>query len=186
MPKPNHRDKLIQSGLAVFHEHGFHASGVQNIVDHAGIPKGSFYNHFKSKDELGLEILDYYWELYADARAGLSDSGIPVLERIERHLGSFGQSEFGCLIGNFSGEMANSEIFRSHLSSFYKKWTSDLATCLKEGQEDGTVRDDDTATNMAEFVISGLEGAILKAKVDRDPGAIKRLCKSILKFLKRQ
>lgn len=185
MPKPNHRDKLIQAGFTLFHERGFHASGVQNIVDHAGVPKGSFYNHFQSKDDLGLEILNYYWEMYADSRAGLSDREVPALERINRHLGAFRQSEFGCLIGNFSGELAGSDAFRSRLLSLYEKWISDLAACIRAGQEDGTIRDDSTSEHLAEFVISGLEGAILKAKVDRDFDGLERFRETALQFLKR-
>jgi len=46
--------------LAVFHEFGYHASGVQAVVDHAGVPKGSFYNHFKSKEALFSEAVSSF------------------------------------------------------------------------------------------------------------------------------
>lgn len=185
MPKPSHRDKLIESGLAVFHEHGFHATGVQSIVDHAGVPKGSFYNHFKSKDDLGLEILHHYWKLYASTREDLKDGQISVLKRIDRHLAAFGESPFGCLIGNFSSEMANSDAYRQALGDLYAQWISDLSACIKEGQTDGTIQCDDTADNLAEFVITALEGAILKKKVSQDPSELNRLRRSISMYLQR-
>ena len=89
MPRPSHKDTIVQSALAVFHEFGYHASGVQVIVDHAGVPKGSFYNHFKSKDELGLEVLGAYWRQYEAARSALHDSAQSPLERIDAHLAGF-------------------------------------------------------------------------------------------------
>lgn len=168
----------------MFREHGFHASGVQSIVDHAGIPKGSFYNHFKSKDALGLEVLNHYWDQYAEAHVGLKDKELPALERIDRHLAAFRHDEFGCLIGNFSGELANTDAFRARLSGFYEQWISDLAACINEGQQDGTVRKDETDKHLAEFVIVSLQGAVLKNKVDRDPAILERTRKSILRYLK--
>lgn len=184
MPKPSHRDTLIQSGLAVFHEHGFHATGVQSIVDHAGVPKGSFYNHFKSKDELGVEILNYYWNVYSDARDALRDPGTPALERIDRHLSAFGDSPFGCLVGNFSIEMFNVESFRSTLEMLYSSWITDIAYCIEEGQRRGNIRADDTAENLAEFVVTSLQGTILKTKIDRDSESLTRLRNSMTRYLK--
>lgn len=183
MPKPNHRDKILSAGLAVFHERGFHGSGIQDVVDHAGVPKGSFYNHFKSKDALGLEVLECYWQSNAEARRELRDPEIPALTRIDRHLAAAGYDENGCLIGNFSGELASSEAFRPSLSKLYRTWVSDVAACILDGQRNGTIRNDDTAENFAEFVIEGLEGAKLKAKVDRDPGVVERYRKSICLLL---
>lgn len=183
MPKPNNREKILSAGLAVFHKQGFHATGVQDVVDHAGVPKGSFYNHFKSKDALGLEVLESYWKAGGGARTELQTAGIAPLERIDRHLAAAGYDENGCLIGNFSSELTGSDEFRSRLSELYKVWVSEVAACIREGQEDGTLRRDDRAENLAEFIIEGLEGAKLKAKVERDPAVLKRYRNSIRLFL---
>ncbi|WP_299959526.1 TetR/AcrR family transcriptional regulator [uncultured Roseobacter sp.] len=183
MPKPSHKDKLIQSALSEFHEFGFHATGVQSIVDRAGVPKGSFYNHFKSKDALGLEILDVYWSANQTARDTLTDCNRPALERIDTHLAAFSGSEFGCLVGNFSNEMANSEVFRDKLNSFYDTWLSGLSTCIKDGQSDGTIRKDDSPERLAEFIIGALEGAILVRKIDHKDTSLTGFRTSIQKFL---
>jgi len=185
MPKPNHRDKILSSGLAVFHQQGFHGSGIQDIVNHAGVPKGSFYNHFESKDALGLEILNTYWEYGAKARKELENTDIPVLGRIQRYLDATVYDERGCLVGNFSGELSNSETFRSRLSELFDIWKNDLASVIHTGQQDGTIRSNDSAANMAEFFIIGLQGAMLKAKVDRDPDVLERFRNSIQLFLQK-
>jgi len=179
MPKPNHHDKILSAGLAVFHETGFHGSGIQDIVDCAGVPKGSFYNHFKSKDALALEILEHYWELGGEARKELSASKYPVMTRIDRYLKAIVYDEKGCLIGNFSSELANSETFRPLLSKQFKEWRSELATCIKEGQEDGSIQNNESAANLAEFIITSLQGAIMKSRVDHDPKVRNRHRKSV-------
>lgn len=181
--KQNHYEKILSAGLTVFHEQGFHASGTQEVVDLAGVSKGSFYNHFKSKDALGLAVLDFYWQNNADTLALLHGPKVPALKRIDRYLAAVGYDENGCLIGNFSIELANSDFFRPHISKLMKTWVEEIAACISDGQNDGTIRKDDSAVNLAEYVVVSLEGAIMKAKINRDPSVLKRLRKSIQLFL---
>src|SRR3984957_17325625 len=60
MPKLSNRDKLLTEGLRVVHERGFSGASVRDIVQAAGVPQGSFTNHFASKEAFGLEILELY------------------------------------------------------------------------------------------------------------------------------
>jgi AcrR family transcriptional regulator len=60
MARPNVRQKIVDAGLKILIERGFNGSGVQDITDAAGVPKGSFYNHFESKEALGAEVLKRY------------------------------------------------------------------------------------------------------------------------------
>jgi len=184
MSKPNHHDKILTTALAVFHERGFHSSGTQDVVNLAGVSKGSFYNHFKSKDALGLAALDLYWENNEASRRILRDSKVPALKRIDNHLEVIGYNEAGCLIGKFGSELADTEIFRQRISELLKLWLTDVATCISEGQQDGTIRNDDSAENLAEFFVSSLEGSIIKARVDRDPDVLTRFRNSMALFLK--
>ena len=105
MPKPNHKETLLEAGLTAFHRHGYHATGVQEVVSLAGVPKGSFYNHFESKDALGLAALARYWEERAESRALLRDTSVLGLNRLDGHFAALGYSEDGCLIGNFTAEL---------------------------------------------------------------------------------
>src|ERR1700756_1105431 len=111
MPRPSVKEEIVQAAVKMLHERGFNATGVQDITDAAGVPKGSFYNHFKSKEALALEVLDQY-------RAGnhfdlLSEDGPAPIARLQAHFEFLAERlegwKFtrGCLLGNFAAETAD-------------------------------------------------------------------------------
>jgi TetR/AcrR family transcriptional regulator, transcriptional repressor for nem operon len=174
------RDHLIATGLRVLHTHGFHATGVQDIADAAKVPKGSFYTHFDSKERFGAEVLGRYWEGRADqALAILSDEQRSPMERLKAYFasktdrpGPFGR---GCLIGNFTAEMAGeSRLVRDRLAAVFAAWTQMLAGCIREAQAAGELRAGLDPDATAAFLIDAYEGAILRTKVDRDATALRR------------
>ena len=67
MARPDVRERLLDAGVEIFHRCGFNGCGVQEITEAAGVPKGSFYNHFVSKEALGAAVLDRYWQQRAGA-----------------------------------------------------------------------------------------------------------------------
>jgi TetR/AcrR family transcriptional repressor of nem operon len=89
---------------------------MEEILSSAGVPKGFFYSHFESKDGVSLAALARYWEDRAKARALLPDASIPALEQLHRYFAVLGYSEDGCLIGNFTSELAQFDAFREGLS----------------------------------------------------------------------
>jgi TetR/AcrR family transcriptional repressor of nem operon len=167
MPKPNHKQRLLKAGLTAFHRRGYHATGVQEIVSSAGVPKGSFYNHFESKDALALAALESYCEERAEARTLLHNTKIPGLERLDRYLAALGYSANGCLIGNFTAELAQLDAFRDMLSRRWREWREALSQCLSDGQRDGSIRSDVAVEELARTVLALWEGAVLSGKVER-------------------
>jgi TetR/AcrR family transcriptional repressor of nem operon len=174
------RDHLLSTGLKVLHARGFHASGVQDITDAAEVPKGSFYTHFDSKERFGAEVLGRYWEGRADrAIAILSDESQTPLARLKAYFQGkthvAGPFDKGCMIGNFSAELAgDSRLVRDRLSAVFAAWTQLLAGCIREGQAAGELRPNLEADTVAAFLIDAFEGAVLRTKVDRDATALLR------------
>ena len=76
MPKPNVREQLMEAGLRTLHSQGFNGCAVQDITQAAGVPKGSFYNHFESKEALALAALEMFWVNGTARRALLADASI--------------------------------------------------------------------------------------------------------------
>src|SRR6201992_977666 len=108
MPKPSHREKLLEAGFEVVLERGYCGASVRDIVEAAGAPQGSFTNHFASKDAFCLELLDRYFAMVQEnIRLTLRNDEAPPLARLEewldvqvRFLERAGMRN-GCLIGNF-------------------------------------------------------------------------------------
>lgn len=180
MPKPNVRDKLLVAGLETMHRLGFNGCSVQDIVQAAGVPKGSFYNHFESKEALGAELLDLYWQKTANTSLRiLSNEALSPLERLRRYFDALAANlaslsyEQGCLLGNFGAELSDqSRLVRDRLSALLAGWTRAVECCIHDAQLAGEVRTDLDAAILAAFLISAWEGTVLRTKVDRDERAI--------------
>src|SRR6202161_2131370 len=132
MPRQNTREQIVKAGLKCLLERGYNGVGVQDITATAGVPKGSFYNHFDSKEALGAEIVERYG---ADTtrRQVLLDKSLPALARLRGHFERLNEVfvkakfERGCLLGNFSAELSNqSAVIRRELAALYQRWSRDI------------------------------------------------------------
>jgi TetR/AcrR family transcriptional repressor of nem operon len=183
MARRGTREQIVQAGLKCLVERGFNAVGVQDITLSAGVPKGSFYNHFESKEALGAEIVERYG---ADARRReiLTDKSVPPLARVRRHYerlnAIFVDADFqrGCILGNFSAELSNqSELIRDSLRKLYARWTKDVEAAIAEAQERGAVSNAAKAADIAAFLLDAYEGALLRARVERSAVPFERFMK---------
>jgi TetR/AcrR family transcriptional repressor of nem operon len=181
MAKPNVREKLLEAGAQILFAQGFNATGVQEIADAAGAPKGSFYNHFESKDAFAVEVIDRHWQqnkvigILSDVSLG--DAQLRLRLYFETLIEARRKANFnkGCLIGNFATELADqSKPMRDRLSSVLAGWSRFLAICIREGQEAGLMNADIPAEAIANFLVNAWEGAVMRAKVDRDDSAMRQ------------
>ncbi len=180
MARPNVREKIVDAGLKVLIEKGFNGCGVQDITEAAGVPKGSFYNHFKSKEALGSEVVDRYGR-NNPRRAGLADKSAPALQRLRAHFArlneAYTSTRFGrgCLLGNFSAELADqSELIRERLADLYLSWSTDIASVIAEAQADGSIATKTPAADLAAFLLDAYEGALLRTRVEKSGQAFDR------------
>lgn len=178
MARANVREKIVQAGLEQFHRVGFNGSSVEDITDLAEVPKGSFYNHFKSKEELAVEVIGRYIE--QGPHAMLDDTAAPPLKRLRAYFSALGQ-EFvgsgykrGCLLGNFSSELADhSGAVRRRLETAFDNWLKRIANVIREAQRAGEVDSKLKPEQLAGALLSAWEGALLRARVAADPAPVK-------------
>ena len=183
MSRPNTREDIVQAGLKCLAEKGFNAVGVQDITDTAGVPKGSFYNHFESKEALGAEIVARYGANQT-RREVLTDPAVRPLQRLRRHFDRistlYADSKFtrNCILGGFSAELANqSETIRESLRKLYGQWTKDLEATIAEAQAKGEIANKTKASDLAAFLLDSYEGALLRARVERNRKPFDRFMK---------
>ena len=172
MPKPSTRERIVSAAVDRFHALGYSACGVQEIVDAAGVPKGSFYNYFKAKELLAVEVLGTYWEgVRIDM---LADKSAAPLERIRGHFehiaslyAGFGY-ERGCLIGKFVQELSETTPrIRQDVVGEVIRWIGLLASTIREGQADGSIARELDADKIARFLINSWGGAAAGMKIVR-------------------
>ncbi len=182
MARASLRDSILDAGLKVMSRKGYAGAGVRDIVAEAPAPQGSFTNQFRSKEEFAREVLDLYFtrlkRLVAEA---LDDSGLSPRERLRRYLDIITRrlagDEFsrGCLIGDFSLEaVAESETLRARLAEIFAEWRAPFAACIAEGQAMGEIDGAFAPEELAEFLLSSWEGAILRMKVERNGEPLER------------
>lgn len=176
-PKPNPatRDNLLRAGMDMLHGSGYSATGIKEIVDAANVPKGSFYNHFESKEVFGREIVDHYFLTNLPAlQAHFTDQSVPPLERLrsyfEDRIRSFEAGGYvrGCLMGNLSLEVADhSEVIRDQLAEHFQTWSALIEQCVLSAQELGMMSGRLPAVLLAQFLLNSWEGALLRMRVER-------------------
>ncbi len=169
MPKPSNREIILTEGLRVVLERGFCGASVRDVVHAAGVPQGSFTNHFASKEAFGLEILDLYFAQVRDGiRETLRNDALPPLDRlrawVDLQIRFLKKAEMrnGCLIGNFS---------------IFDEIQESVAHCLRAAVEARELRRATNCDELASFLYSSLQGAILQAKAERSAIPLERFKK---------
>jgi TetR/AcrR family transcriptional repressor of nem operon len=181
-PRPETRENLLRTGVRLLHGTGFAATGIKEIVDAAQVPKGSFYNHFPSKEAFGAEAVDFYFGRgLPGLRELLTDPSVPPLERLRAYFTSrtqrFQESGHvrGCMLGNFSLEVADqSDVIRARLSAHFQTWASLFEHCIAQAQAAGVIRNPLPADLLAGFLLDSWEGALLRMRAEKSTAPLER------------
>ncbi|MEW6261727.1 MAG: TetR family transcriptional regulator C-terminal domain-containing protein [Thermodesulfobacteriota bacterium] len=189
--KENTKQKILEAGAEIIHLKGFNHTGLHEILKAAGVPKGSFYNYFQSKDDFGLQVLDYFSTYFNElARTFLEDRSVSPLQRIKNLLESFiryFQSKDctrGCPVGNLAQEMGDlSPEFREKLEARLEAMIGVYAAVFKEAREAGEVAPDLEVEAAARFLVSSWHGALLHMKVLKTTEPLENHLKFIFSFL---
>lgn len=167
------RAELIRSGLEQLTESSFANSGIDAILKKVGVPKGSFYHYFSSKEAFGLAVLDSYANYFANKLDRyLLDESQPPLQRLENFVDNaksgIARFEFkrGCLVGNLGQEADQlPESFRPRLIDIFLSWQQRVETCLQAAQSQGELSADADCALLAECFWVGWEGAVSRARL---------------------
>src|SRR5450432_2150675 len=182
MPKTSNRDRILEEGLRLVHQRGFANASVRDIVQAAGVPQGSFTNHFASKEAFGLEVVDLYFARARETmRETLLNDALPPLQRLGAYIDR-GKERLnrdsmrnGCLFGNFTAEASDhSEAIRGRLVEIFAEVQRNVAYCLQAAVHAGELPAGFDCEEVAAFVISSLQGANLLAKAHRSPSPVER------------
>ncbi len=185
--RDNTKSRLIEIGAEIIHLKGYNNTGIQEILLAAKVPKGSFYNYFKNKEDFGLHVIDYFVDYMAHVAGGiLGDLSVSPLMRIRRLLQGFielfksKEYGYGCPIGNLAQEMGDlSPAFRERLKYALDSLAGIYADALALAQEAGEIPRDLDIHDTARFIVSSWHGALIHMKAVKGPEPLENHIKFI-------
>ena len=169
------KDRLLDCGLAMLLERGYNDMGIQALLDAARVPRGSFYHHFRDKEDFALQVLDRYMDgVHAALDQCLGDASRPALERVRGFFEATRDSYrtegyLGCLLGGVGQELSGtSEVFRRRIEDCFGVIAGRIAECLSEACRDGSLAAGTDCQRMADLLVDCWEGAALRSRLLRD------------------
>ena len=179
--KKDTKTHILEMGAQIVHQKGFNTTGIQEVLNAAAVPKGSFYFYFKSKEEFGLQLIDYFSDfLFSKMDELLKADNVAPLNKLwnyfEWFLVYFEQNNFtgGCPIGNLAQEMGDqNDSFREKLKSVFDKMKANIAQCLEEAQQKGDLSPALDIFNLSDFIVSSWQGALLQMKVMKNTAPVR-------------
>ena len=175
------RDQILDAASRLIHVRGYHCTSLDDVLRESGVGKGNFYYYFKSKEDLAYAIIDRLVRgflertlepAFADPHADPLAQIDAFLDRVvdnQRQRNGMG----GCPMGNLASELSDiHEGFRARLHEIFVQWRARLAEALRRGQAAGALRTDFDPAGAAQFLVAGIEGAMLMGKVAREIGVV--------------
>jgi TetR/AcrR family transcriptional repressor of nem operon len=187
------REALIEAGIEHLSVHGYHGTGIKQILDEVSVPKGSFYNFFASKEAFVAELIGHYSQGLLDQLAefmlgvGKDLTAVEQLRAIYRYsLKQYALNDFkkSCLVGSIASEISSeSEMCRIELERAMKQWLGFFSAVFEQGQQQGLIRDDMCANDIAGLYWAAWEGALIKMKMSADVEPVKRIMELMIETL---
>ena len=168
-------ERLIATGLPMLLERGYNGLGLQALLSAAGVPKGSFYHHFRDKEDFALQVVEAYMrDVHTGLDACLGDPSVNPLDRVRRFFEATKQTYrhqgyMGCLLGGLGQELSGvSDVFRRKIEACFTEIATRLAVCLEEARERGDLPATSDPQRLATLLVDCWEGAALRSRLQRD------------------
>ncbi len=183
---------IVNMGLKAFYQKGYNATGVKEITDAANIPKGSFYNYFKNKEDFAVETMRLFTEReIVLINEILSDATIAPLERIEKlyrvktdHFVEKGSYSLGCYLCNITLEMADvSPVIAEVVSQCFYEEDLPIIDCLKGAQIKGDLDPTINVYELSDLIRDSWIGALTIMKAKKSPDSLFVFLRNLRNFL---
>ncbi|TYC05172.1 TetR/AcrR family transcriptional regulator [Micromonospora sp. WP24] len=188
------RNKILEAAATLIEQRGYSALGVAEICATAGVPKGSFYYFFESKQALALTVIDEHWTAQRRQWVELLSSDRDPLRRLRdlfeatEEVQRAGQQKAGlvtgCLFGNLALELSTqAEEIRSRLQEIFDAQIDLIEQVVVEAKERGQAAAAVDARDAARSIVAQIEGRALLAKLLNDPAQLEALWRNCLDLL---
>jgi TetR/AcrR family transcriptional repressor of nem operon len=188
------RENLINSAIELIGTRSYNAVGVQELCEHAGVKKGSFYHFFPSKRDLTLEALDLIWNKFkTETLEPIFNSETSTLEKFKTMLARAYEYHSsrkdctgcmsGCGFGNLALELSTQdEEIRRKIEEIFCEWTKYLERVIVQAVGEGVLPSETDPAATAQAMVAYIEGVFLLGKSFNDPCMIQRLGEGVLQL----
>lgn len=188
------KENLINSAIELIGNRSYNAVGVQELCEHAGVKKGSFYHFFLSKRDLTLEALDAIWKKFkSDTLDPVFNSDASTLEKFETLLKRSYEYQSGrkdcvgcmtgCGFGNLALELSTQdEAIRKKIEEIFCEWTRYLEGVIVQAVKEGVLPPETDPSATSQAMVAYIEGVFLLGKTFNDPCMINRLGEGVLQL----
>ncbi len=166
------RERILKTAFKLFHEQGYHATGVATIVREAGVNPGSMYHAFASKELLLENVLEYALVSLGPAVAEpIEAATTDPIERVFALVGHYRESmartgcRLGCPMGKLALEVSDTHAeARELIHRHFESWVARIASWLESAGDrlPGTT----DRRQLARLVITVMEGGLMQARAD--------------------
>lgn len=169
----------------------YHAVGIQEVLSKIDVPKGSFYHYFDSKEDFCVAIIKYYGEqLSKSITERLASRNCSPRNRLREYFLAIreyyqktGYNQ-GCLVAKLAVEVAHSSPhIRMALKSEFDRWLQLFADCISEAQQQGEIDAGHNPDELAEFIYTSWEGALIRMQVNHDLSSIDNFINYVFRYV---
>ena len=192
------RDRILREAARMYALKGFHDSTVGKVIEAAQVTSGAFFYHFKGKEDLGLAVVDHYMELRCreldriEKKLPEVADGDPLekafrrLDAVCKRVVQRRNKKGGCLIGNLSIALSDTHpAFRKRLGECFDEMAAEFQVHLDEAAANRNLSHDVDTREMARYVVSVIEGAIMLSRTHRDLSVVERQVRYLKDDLRR-
>jgi TetR/AcrR family transcriptional repressor of nem operon len=170
------RERLLAAGATLFGQKGFNGCGLNEVLQFASVPKGSFYHYFGSKEEFGVALIERARDAHLEeVRPILGDRKLTpvarlraIFEQTRAECAATGPT-VECLIAKLALETASlSEPVHAAVKCAYQQWSALMAQVIREGQAAGEIARKHDADRLANVLVMLWEGAAIRMQIERN------------------
>jgi TetR/AcrR family transcriptional regulator, transcriptional repressor for nem operon len=176
------KQRLLDAGLTMLLQHGYNDLGIQALLDATATPKGSFYHHFRDKEDFAIQVIDAYMQNVHGALDGcLHDESRRPLDRVRRFfeltLQSYRRDGYmGCLLGGLGQELSGvNDTFRKKIEACFSEIAARIAACLELARTQGDLPAGADPRRLSSLLVDCWEGAALRSRLRGSAAPLKAM-----------
>ncbi|MCK5099476.1 MAG: TetR family transcriptional regulator C-terminal domain-containing protein [Desulfobacteraceae bacterium] len=189
--KQDTKQKIIETGAHIIHHKGYNHTGIQEILNAAEVPKGSFYFYFNNKEDFGLHVIDYFNNMFKEMLEPVANNkSLPPVQRLESlfdlFIELFKTMDYtrGCPIGNLSQEMGDlNPAFSAKLTESVELMVQMYKSILDEAKNNGDINEYINTKETADFIVSSWHGSLIRMKLEKGVESLELHKRFILNIL---